>query len=61
MFIYKGIEGDQARVGVVISDHEVHDFLMTEDQLNGNIETFGSESALEQAQSALSASLADVG
>ena len=59
-FIFNGIEDDRARIGVVISEHEVHDFLMTKEDVITNMNSFGPHPAFEEAHNALSASLSDV-
>lgn len=59
-FIFKGVEGEQARVGLLVSDTEVHDFLMGMGELKANIAKFGEHPELLKAEDALAlAGLAD--
>ncbi|MFA5547426.1 MAG: hypothetical protein WDA10_02720 [Porticoccaceae bacterium] len=60
-FIFKGVKAGQALVGLLVTEKEVHDFLMTEHQIDGNMRAFGESRHLLAAKEALgAASLADV-
>ncbi len=59
-FIFRGIEGNYARVSLKVSFIQTRDFLMTEEQVAANIATFRSSPALKQARDALSARFRNV-
>ncbi len=52
-FIFKDIEGQHARVGLFVSDAEIHDFLMTVEEINANTDKFGKHSELIKAREVL--------